>query len=169
MKLDDFFGLFLSLWCKIRLNSVIVVEKWHHSRLNRSPVVPFLPWYAMTRVLKKNEKSVTLSVLSVLIRFLATDDVGMSWLAHCALTRQQHCLQATPSVSSNSSCDGLVYCAATFPATVWSQFKLDLKERETTNEIKCEPALMAAANVNILARLQKLPAATSNERKKAHL
>ncbi len=44
------------------------------------------------RVSRKNEKSVTLSVLSVLIRwstmrFLATGDVGTSRLAHCALTR----------------------------------------------------------------------------------
>ncbi len=47
------------------------------------------------------EKSVTLSVLSVLIgrsmlRFLATGDIGMSWLAHRALTHlcQQQCLQS---------------------------------------------------------------------------
>ncbi len=45
-----------------------------------------------TRVLGKNEKSVTLSVLSVLIRwsmlhFLATGNVGTSWLAHRVLIR----------------------------------------------------------------------------------
>ncbi len=40
------------------------------------------------------------------------------------------CLQATPSVGSSLSWDGPVYSAATFPATVWSQFKLDLKKRE---------------------------------------
>ncbi len=41
--------------------------------------------------------------------------------------------------ASHIGWDGPVYSAATFPATVWSQFKLDLKERETTNEIKREP------------------------------
>ncbi len=40
------------------------------------------------------------------------------------------CLQVTPSVGLSSSWDGSVYSAATFPATVWSQFNLDLKERE---------------------------------------
>ncbi len=44
-----------------------------------------------TSVYRKNEKSVTLSVLCALfgrstLRFLATGDVGTSWLAHCALT-----------------------------------------------------------------------------------
>ncbi len=92
---------------------------------------------AKARVSWKNERSVTLSVLCVMIgrsalRFLATGDVGTSWLAHHALTRlcQQQSLQATPSVGSSSSWDGPVYSAATFPATVWSQFKLDLKERD---------------------------------------
>ncbi len=44
-----------------------------------------------TRVSQKNEKSVIISVLSVLIHqstlhFLATGDIGTSWLAHRALT-----------------------------------------------------------------------------------
>ncbi len=43
-----------------------------------------------TRVSQKSEKSVTASVLSILIgwsmlHFLATDDVSMNWLAFCAL------------------------------------------------------------------------------------
>ncbi len=60
-----------------------------------------------------------------------------------------------------------------FPATVSSRFKLDLKERATTNKIKCEPVQMAAvkllpnkthatANVSLLACSQKLPTATLN-------
>ncbi len=77
------------------------------------------------------------------------------------------CLQVTPSVGSSLSWDRLVYSAATFPAIVWSQLKLDLKERATTNGIKLELAQTAAvdllpnefdatANVSLLARLQKL-------------
>ncbi len=88
-----------------------------------------------------------LFVLSALIgrsklRFLATGDFDTSWLAvGCVLhfdspLSTTEYLQATASVSS--SWDGPVYSAATFSASVWSQFKLDLKERETTNEIKLE-------------------------------
>ncbi len=64
-----------------------------------------------------------------------------------------------------------LYFAATFPATVQSQFKLHLKERQATNEIKCKPTQSAAAdlllneshataNVSLLACLQKLLTAT---------
>ncbi len=148
MKLGNFFGLTLSLCCPTWVNNVIVVDKWHHLLLNWSPISP-----VFTRIFslppgfcEKNEKSVMLSVLSVLIgrstqRFLPTGDVSMSWLAHRALTRlcQQQCLQVTPSVGSSSRWDGAVYSAATFPASVWSQFKLDSQERTTTNEIKHEP------------------------------
>ncbi len=134
-----------------------------------------------TRVLQKNGKSLTLSVLSVLIhrymlRLSATGEVGMSWLAHRALTHlcQQHCLQATASVDLSSSWDGPVHSATTFPATLSSQFKLDLKESATTNEVKQEPAQTTAAellrneshataNVSLLACLQKLSTATLNE------
>ncbi len=67
------------------------------------------------------------------------------------------------SVGSSLSWDGPVYSAATLPAMVWPQFRLDLKERETTNEIKCEVAQTAAAdllpneshitaNISLLAR-----------------
>ncbi len=87
-------------------------------------------------------QSLTLSVFSVLIHqstlhFLATSDVGTSWVA----VRVSHsvsplltteCLQATPSAGVSSSWDGPLYSAATFPATVWSWFKLDLKGRATT-------------------------------------
>ncbi len=63
------------------------------------------------------------------------------------------------------------YVAATFPATVSSQFKLDLKGRVTANKIKCKLAQTASAdllpnefhataNVSLLARLQKLSTAT---------
>ncbi len=76
----------------------------------------------------------------------------------------------TPSVDLNSSCDEAVYSAATFPASVSSEFKMDLKERATTNEIKCEPVQTAVAdllpeshataNVSLLAHLKKLSTAT---------
>ncbi len=75
----------------------------------------------------------TLSLLSVLIgqptlRFLVTGDDGTSRLAVWALHSDlppptTECVRPTPSVA----------------ATVWSQFKLDLKEKVTTNEIKREP------------------------------
>ncbi len=39
VKLNNFFGLILSLWCLTWLNSIIVVEKWHHSLLNWSPII----------------------------------------------------------------------------------------------------------------------------------
>ncbi len=76
------------------------------------------------------------------------------------------CLQATASVS---------LLQFTFPATILSLFKLDLKERSTTNEIKHKPAQTAAvyllpnkfhatANVGLLARLQNLSTATLSSR-----
>ncbi len=75
---------------------------------------------------------------------LAAGDDGMSCLAVPALRSDSplpttECLQVTPSFSSSSNWDRPVYSAATFPGTVSSQFKLDLKERATTNEMKCEP------------------------------
>ncbi len=99
----------------------------HHAsvlRIGKNPTAPIL--FA---------QSVTLSVLSVLIclstlPFLATGDVATSWLAVRALRSDSttECQQAAPSVGSSSSWDGPVYSAATFPATVWSQFKLDSTE-----------------------------------------
>ncbi len=86
-----------------------------------------------TRVSWKNEKSAMLSELSVLIGrsvlcFLATGDIGP------------------------------VYSTATFPATVWSQFKLDLKERDNKrNKTRAAAADLlpneshATANVSLLA------------------
>ncbi len=73
--------------------------------------------------------------------------------------------------TSSTSWDGPVYSAATFPANDWSQFKLDLKVSETTNVIQRQPAptaavgllpnkSCAAANVSLLARLQKSSTAT---------
>ncbi len=73
------------------------------------------------------------------------------------------CLQATPSVSSSSSWDRPVYSAATFPATVWSQFKLDFKERATTNKIKHE--LEPTAAVDLLCNKRH---ATANVSLQAH-
>ncbi len=115
----------------------------HHAsvcRINKNPFVPVL--FA---------QSVTLSVLTVLIgrstlRFLATGDVGMGWLAVCVLcfdsplltTECLQCLQVKPS---SSSWDGPVYSAAAFPSIISSHFKLDLKQRATANKVKCEPVL----------------------------
>ncbi len=42
VKPDNFFVLTFSLWCTTWLNCVIVVEKWHHSLLNLSPISPVL-------------------------------------------------------------------------------------------------------------------------------
>ncbi len=39
-KLDNFFGLTLSLWCITWLNGVTVVKKWHHLLLHWSPISP---------------------------------------------------------------------------------------------------------------------------------
>ncbi len=133
-----------------------------------------------TRVSQKNEKSVTLSVLSVLIRrsmlhFLVRGDVSMSWSSHRALTHlcQQQCLQARLSVGLSSCWHRPINSTVTFPATISSQFKLDVKERATTNEIKRLPVQTAAANllpresyakanICLLALLQKLFTATLN-------
>ncbi len=70
--------------------------------------------------------------------------VRADWLfVSYALTRlwmTTKCLQALPSIGSSSSWDGPVYSAATFPATVWSQFKLDREKRERQQtKIKCDP------------------------------
>ncbi len=80
------------------------------------------------------------------------------------------CLQATPSVGSSSSSDGPVYYTATFPATVWSQFKLDFKKKDNKrNEVwaganNCSGSAHeeshATANISSLAHLQKLSTAT---------
>ncbi len=114
-------------------------------RFNKNPIAAIL--FA---------QSVTLSVLSVLIgwstlHFLATGDVGTSWLAVHVLRSDSplpttEYLQTTPSVSSSLSWDGEVYSAATFPATGSSWFKLNLKERATI-EIKRKPVQTAAANL----------------------
>ncbi len=84
----------------------------------------------------------------VALLFLVTGEVSMSWLVVCALRSDSplsptECLQVTPSVGS--SWDGPVYSTATYPVTVSSRFKLDLKERATTIEIKPKLAKMAAA------------------------
>ncbi len=120
----------------------------HHAsvlRIGKNPIIPLL--FA---------QSVMLSVLSV--------PIGCSML--CFLATTTECLQAKPSVGS--SWDGPVYSAATFPATVSSQFKLDLKQRVTTKmswsqrpQRSCFSSdSHATANVSLLARWQKLPTAT---------
>ncbi len=111
----------------------------------------------------------TLSVLSVLIGrstlcFLVTGDIGTSWLAVCALCSDSplpttECLQATPSAGSSSSWDRSVYSAATFPATISSQFRLNLQERATINKIICEPEQtidsqqISCYNISLLAKV----------------
>ncbi len=83
---------------------------------------------------------------------LVTGDVGMSWLAVRALHSDlllltTECLQATLSFGSSSSWDGPVHPASTFTVTVSSHFIMDLKERATTKEIKCEPTQTTAAKL----------------------
>ncbi len=130
-----------------------------------------------TRVSWKNGTSVTLSVLigrSALLSNRWCWFELISSLCSDSPLLTTECLQATPSVNSRSSWDGPVYSAATFPVIVSSQFKLDLKERETTNIIKREPEQMSAvellsnesyatANISLLACLQKSSAATLTE------
>ncbi len=111
-------------------------------------------------------QSVALSAFSVLIGwstlcFLATGDIFTRWLAVRALSSDSplpttECLQTTLTAWA---------WAATFPANVLSQFKLDLlKERASTNGIKHEPTSTAmaellpneshaAANVSLLAKI----------------
>ncbi len=99
------------------------------------------------KVSQKNKQSKTLSVLSVrigwsMLHLLVTGDVGASWLAARAVRSDSPLpttegLQATLPVSSTSSWDRPVHSAAIFPATISSRFRLDLKKRPTTNEIRC--------------------------------
>ncbi len=72
------------------------------------------------------------NVLSVpigwsMLHLLATGDVGTSRLAHRALTRlcqqQSVCKRHRRFAQAH---DGPLYSAATFPATVSSQFKMEL-------------------------------------------
>ncbi len=100
----------------------------HHasvfSRIGKNPIPPVL-----------FTQSVRLSELSVLIgrsmlHFLETGDIGTSWSAHRALTRLCQQQSVCSHTVSPPSWDGPVYSAATFPATIWSQFKLDWKERD---------------------------------------
>ncbi len=104
-----------------------------------------------TRVSKKNEKSVTLSVLSVLIGrstlcFLATGDVGTSWLAHRALTRlcqqQSVCSHTVSRLELELRRTSLLCC--NFPCNRLVSVQTGLKERETTDGIKSEPEQTAA-------------------------
>ncbi len=52
------------------------------------------------------------------------------------------CLRATPSGGSSSSWDGPVYCTATFPAAVWSQFKWSSSPRKQLQRICFPTSLM---------------------------
>ncbi len=97
MKQNSFFCITLSSWRITWLNSVIVVWKMtpFASKLvsNKPCFYQDIFFATGTRVSWKNEKSVMLSVHSVqicrsMLRFLATGDVGTSWLAH----RTQPCL-----------------------------------------------------------------------------
>ncbi len=142
----------------------------------RSLCFPIMPLYSgLVKILLLTfyvAQSLTLSVVSVLNRLsvlhiIATGVVCASWWAVRALRSDSplpttECRQATTSFGSSSSWDGTVQSAATFPATVSSRFKLALKERAATNEIKCEPTLTATgkpfpgesyatANVSLLA------------------
>ncbi len=154
MKLHNFFCLTLSIWCIIWLNSVIVFEEWHHLLLNWSPVIPVftiilsLPQgWEFRRKIKKSDTVCTLCPNSLVYTALLSNrwcwyELISSPCSYSPLPTTE-CLQATPSVGS--SWDGPVYSTATYPVTVSSRFKLDLKERATTIEIKPKLAKMAAA------------------------
>ncbi len=155
VKLDNFFGLTLSLWCTTWLNSVAVVEKWHHSLLwvVFTMIFSLPPGRGFHKKLKISEALCTLCPISPVYAALLSDRWRRNKLISSPRSNlpQQttECLQTTPSVGSSSSWDGPVYSTATLPATIWSQFKLDLKERVTTNRIKREPPQTAAADFNI--------------------
>ncbi len=92
-----------------------------------------------TKVWRRNEKSVTLSVLSVLIgrsmlHFLATGDVGTSWLAYCALTRlcqqQSVCSHTVSRLELELRRTSLLCC--NFPCNRLVSVQTGLKEREIT-------------------------------------
>ncbi len=88
---DDFFGLTLSLSCMTWLNSGWKMTPFADKLVSNKSCFHHDIFFATRTRVGKNEKSVTLSVLSVLIgrstlHFLATGDVSMSWLAHRALT-----------------------------------------------------------------------------------
>ncbi len=117
----------------------------HHAsvfRIGKNPIAP-IPY----------AQSAMLSVLSVLIGqstqcSLATGDVGMSWWAVRTLRtdsplQTQEGLQATLSVSASSSWDS----TATFPSTVSSQFKLDLKRERTKKRNKMQAGANGSSKV----------------------
>ncbi len=121
-----------------------------------------------------------LSVLSVLsgwymLRFLGTSDVDTSWLDRHAL-RSDSPLPTTVSASNTISrlrleLKRITLFRCNFPC---NRFKLNLKERATTNKLRCKPEQKqggkaaaelplnkshATANVSLFARWQKLPTA----------
>ncbi len=89
----------------------------------------------MRQVSRKHEKSLTLSVYAALLSARWHSDLISSPCSDSPLPTTE-CLQITTSFSSSSSWDGAVYCAATFPATVSSQFKLDLEKKSVNKRNK---------------------------------
>ncbi len=140
VNLDNFFWLnFVSMMYNL-FQQVIVVENWYLLLLNWFPIKPVFtmifslpPGLGFSRKMKNQWRS--LYSLSWFYAALLSN----RWCQYKLISSDSplpttECLQATLLVSS--SWDGPVYSAATFPAIVWSQFRLDLKVRATTNKYK---------------------------------
>ncbi len=121
MKPDNFFWLtFVMMVYHLtkQCDSCWKMKPFTDKLVSNKPCFSHYIFFAtVSRVLQENKKSVTFTVLSVLI----------GWSTRHVL--------ATGDVSTSAGWDRPVYSAATFPATILSQFKPDLKERATTNEI----------------------------------
>ncbi len=100
VKVDDFFGETLSLWCVTWLNCVIIVKKWRSLMLNWSPISPVFTVICslVLQVFPQNVKSVTLSAL-LSNRWPQYELIGSP--CSDSLVPAMGCLQATGSFGSN--------------------------------------------------------------------
>ncbi len=156
VKLDNFFGLTLSLWFITWLNSVIVVEKWNHSLLNWSPISPVCtmvfslsPWRGFCgKILNQWRSLYSLSWWLVYAAHLSN-----RW--HWYKLNSSPCSASPRRVSASHTVSRLklelrwtsLHCC-NFPCSRLVSVQTGLKkERGSINEIKCEPAQMAAADL----------------------
>ncbi len=155
-----------------------MVDKWHHSLLNCFPMSPvFTIIYSLSpgRGFLGKKRKISNTFCTLCPHSLVYAALLSSRWCQCELISSSRsdsplltteCLQATPSVNSSSGWDRPVYSSTTFPETLWSQLKLDLKERETTNELNKAQTdanicsrfnkFYATVNISLLARLQKV-------------
>ncbi len=119
-----------------------------------------------TKVLRKNENSLTLSQLSVLIgrstlRFLVTGDVCASWLAHRAPThfcqQQSVCKPHRQTARARAETDQFTLLQLSLqPFRLSSDWTY---KRATTNKIICEPEQtvdsqqISCYNISLLAKV----------------